>query len=69
MKIPDTDHAFLRPLPVRLAIVIFAFAWAAFEAWLGETVWALVFGCIAAYCAWALLPGFRKARARERNDG
>lgn len=69
MKLLDTDHAFFRPLPVRLGIVLFAFAWAAFEALLGETVWALAFFCIALYCAWALLLGYRKPSAGERKDG
>lgn len=69
MRLLDTGHDFFRPLWVRLAIVAVAFAWALFEASLGETVWALVFGGIASYCAWALLIGYRRPSAGERKDG
>ncbi len=69
MKILDTHHPFFRPFAVRLGIVVFAFAWAAFEASLGETLWALAFGCIASYCAWVLLFSYRKPPARDGNDG
>lgn len=69
MRILDTGHAFFRPLWVRLGIVFFAFAWAALEVSLGEIAWALVFGCIASYCAWTLLLGYREPPAGDGKDG
>lgn len=69
MKLLDTGHALFRPFWIRLGIVTFAFAWAAFEASMGETVWALVFGAIASYCAWTLLFSYRTSREKDARDG
>jgi O-antigen/teichoic acid export membrane protein len=69
MKILDAEHPFLRPLWVRIGIVIVTFAWAVLEASLGETMWALVFGAIGSYCAWALLLGYKAPIGKDGTDG
>ena len=48
----------LRPLPVRLAVVLAPAAWAGFEAWLGNTEWAVMVGAAAAWGVWTLLARF-----------
>jgi hypothetical protein len=69
MRILETDHPFFRPLWVRVAIVVVAFAWAAFEFSHGEDVWALVFGAIGSYCAWALLISYSKPEEKDGQNG
>lgn len=67
MKILDADHPAFRPLWVRLGIVVSALAWAAFEASQGEAVWALLFGAIGLYGAWALLIAYRPGRPEKQD--
>ncbi|GAA4531871.1 hypothetical protein GCM10023174_23980 [Chelativorans composti] len=69
MRILETEHPFFRPLWVRAAIVLVAFAWAAFEFSYGEVVWALVFGAIGSYCCWVLLISYRKPEGKDGQNG
>lgn len=52
MKILDPSHPFFRPLGVRVAITVFCFGWALFEAFSGATFWAIIFGAIGMMCAY-----------------
>lgn len=69
MKILDAGHPFYRPLWRRVAIVAVCFGWAAFEYSMGESVWALLFGAIGLYCAWALLVAYRPGEEGNGTDG
>lgn len=67
MKLFDMDHAWFRPLWVRILIIAVAAGWAAFEASMGETVWAVIFGAIAAYGVWSFFID-PEARRKRRGD-
>ena len=69
MKLLDASHPFFNPLWRRIAVVVFALGWAAFEYSLGETVWALFFGAIGLYCAWALLLAYEPAKDEQGKEG
>ena len=60
MKLLDASHPFFNPLWRRIAVVVFA---------LGETVWALFFGAIGLYCAWALLLAYEPAKDEQGKEG
>jgi hypothetical protein len=51
----DLLPSWLRPLPVRAALVGLVGAWGGFEAFLGNTIWAALFLGCAVYGAWELL--------------
>lgn len=55
MKFFDVDHPMLRPIWVRLAIVIICLGWAAIEFSAQNGFWGVLFGASGAYCLWALL--------------
>ena len=69
MRILDTEHPFFQPLWVRVAIVILAFTWAAFEFAMGEDLWALIFGAIGSFYTWALLINYRNSHEKGGRDG
>ncbi len=54
MKFLDTNHPMFRPLWVRALIVGGTAIWALFEVSLGNLLWALIFGALAAYAGWGL---------------
>lgn len=54
MKFLDPTDPFFRPRWRRWATVIVPAAWAVFEFVNGNTAWAIVFGLLAGYAAWAL---------------
>jgi hypothetical protein len=51
----DVLPGWLRPLPVRIALVGLVGGWGAFEAWLGNVVWAGLFLACGAYGVWELI--------------
>lgn len=51
----DSLPAWLRPLAVRIALLGVVGGWGAFEAWLGNSVWAALFLACAAYGVWELI--------------
>lgn len=53
MKLFDMHHSFFAPLWIRVAIVLVAAGWAAFEWRMGAPHWALLFAAIALYAAWS----------------
>lgn len=55
MSQPSSLPAFLRPLWVRLGIVVAVTVWGAFEFSLGNVVWALLFFVAAAWALWDLV--------------
>lgn len=66
----DRDSPFLRPLWRRIALVAFCVAWAVWEWWNGETMWAMIVGAIAAYGAWTFLIDYDSKRSPDpRRDG
>lgn len=67
MKLLDPGHAFFRPLWRRAAIVAACLGWALFELSLGETLWALAFGAVGAYCGWVLILAYKPPE--EEHDG
>ena len=69
MKLLDASHPFFRSLWRRVAIVAVSLGWAVFEYSLGETLWALLFAAIGAYCAWALLVAFPQDRRENGENG
>lgn len=62
MRLIDPAHPFLRPRWRRIALVAVAFAWAAMEVALGNTLWALLFAAIGGWLAWALILTFPEDR-------
>lgn len=69
MKILDQTHPFFQPLWRRLAITFVAFGWAGFEYSMGSTGWALFFGALGLYCAWALLIAFKPDNTENDRHG
>lgn len=61
-------HPAFRPLWRRLLIVGLAGGWAMFEFVMGNQLWALLFGAIAAYCAYEFLVVFDPANYEESDD-
>lgn len=55
----DTGHAALRPLWVRLLVVIVALGWGVFEMLTGAPFWGVIFLGFGAYAAWLLLVTYR----------
>lgn len=53
MKFFDLQHAFFNPLWRRLATVAVAGGWALFELATGSPGWAILFGALAIWCAYA----------------
>lgn len=49
------NYKILRPLWVRLLIVIFCFGWAFFEFCGNETMWAIIFVLMGIYGFWSLI--------------
>ncbi|PTV97515.1 hypothetical protein C8J27_101631 [Rhodobacter aestuarii] len=50
------DHPMFKPLVVRIAVVGFCFAWAAFEVVSTKSyMWAAIFAAAGAYAGWHLL--------------
>ena len=69
MRLFDMNHDWLRPLWVRVLIVVVAGGWGVFE-WINEQyVWAMIFLVRAGYAVWSffLAPGSRGEE--ERQDG
>ena len=52
-KFLDTSHPMFRPLWVRVLIVAICLGWAIFEIVGGSPLWAMIFGALGAYAAWA----------------
>lgn len=48
----DVQSPVLRPLWLRIAIVVFVFGWTVIEAVGGHLVWAAIFGAAGLYLAW-----------------
>jgi len=63
-KFLDTDHPMFRPLWVRALIVGGTGLWALFELYLGNALWFMIFGALAAYAGW----GFFVTYDRDRKD-
>lgn len=61
----DVDNPFFRPLWRRVVLVVFCAAWAAFELWHGQTMWALIFGGLGAYGAWIFLINYKPGPTEE----
>ncbi|MEK1929341.1 MAG: hypothetical protein AAAC47_06050 [Pararhizobium sp.] len=59
IKFIDPDHAFYRPLWVRLLIVAFCAVWTAFEFWQGENTWGMIFLAVSAYAGCVLIIFFK----------
>lgn len=60
----DRDHPFFRPLYRRVLVTLFCAAWAAWEFYNGERLWAYITMGLAAYSAWVFL--FTYDRDRDR---
>lgn len=43
MKLLDTNHAFFKPLWIRLLIIAVVAAWGTFEFWTGSPFWGVIF--------------------------
>lgn len=55
---PDLDHPWLRPLWVRVLIILFCFGWAAVEVTRGSPGWGVMFAGLGLYGAWTFFgPG------------
>lgn len=59
MKLIDAEHPFFRPAWRRVAVVAFCLGWALFELVTGSPGWAILFGAVGVYAAWALLVAYR----------
>jgi hypothetical protein len=57
-KFLDTDHAVLKPLWVRLAVVAVAAGWGLFEFATGSPFWGVLFLGLAAYAVWSFFFDF-----------
>jgi hypothetical protein len=58
MKFFDLRHPFFLPLWRRIATVAFTGLWAGVEFVMGSPGWAVMFGAIAAYCAYMFFIAF-----------
>jgi hypothetical protein len=52
-KFLDTDHPWLRPLWVRVLVVLLASGWAVLEFATGSPFWGMLFLGLGAYAAWS----------------
>lgn len=71
MKLFDMNHDWLRPLWVRVLIVVVAGGWGVFE-WINEQhVWAVIFLVMAGYAFWSffLAPGRQGEADRPDDNG
>jgi len=51
----DPDHPMFRSAAVRWITVLAPSGWAAFELWLGNPMWAILFGAAGGYAFWKLI--------------
>ena len=58
----DRDHPFFRPLYRRILVTLFCAAWAAWEIYNGEQLWAYITMGITAYSAWVFLLTYDRDR-------
>jgi hypothetical protein len=54
-KFLDPDHPWLRPLWVRILVVVLACGWAVLEFVTGSPLWAMIFLGLGGYAAWVFL--------------
>lgn len=64
----DLRHPFFAPLWKRLATVVVVGGWAMFELSTGKVAWAMIFGALAAYCAYEFFVVFDPANYEEEDD-
>jgi len=57
-----------RPLWIRSMIVGFTLAWAGFEAWNGNLIWAAVFGAAGLYCLYQFFIAFDPDGGEGRDE-
>lgn len=65
MKLFDFNDPFFKPFWLRLAVVVVAGAWGAFEFLNGETLWGTVFVGIACIAFWGLFVTFEPREKEE----
>jgi hypothetical protein len=51
----DPDHPMFRRVWVRWVTTLLPLAWGGFELWLGNPMWAILFGAAGAYAGWKLI--------------
>ncbi len=73
MQLIDPNHAFYRPLWLRILIVGLLIAWFGLELMVGASFWLVIVGALAVYCTWVLLIRFPQPKpaepvASERDD-
>ncbi len=54
----DLNHPFFRPLWRRVLVTAFCLGWAAFEAAMGNPVWAVITAAIGIYCGYGFFVTF-----------
>ncbi|MFT4149618.1 MAG: hypothetical protein QM656_05415 [Paracoccaceae bacterium] len=55
MQLIDPNHPFFRKPLARWATTLLPLAWAGFELWMGNPLWAAMFGAAGAYAGWVLI--------------
>ncbi|MEQ1953254.1 DUF3329 domain-containing protein [Mesorhizobium sp. CN2-181] len=61
----DRDHPWLRPLWLRVAIVVLCAIWSGIEFYTGEALWGTLAGGMAVYAAWMYVWTYPKPQEQQ----
>ena len=64
----DRDHPWLRPLWVRIAIVVVCAIWSGLEFYSGQAFWGTLAGGMAVYAAWMYLLNHPKPQDQPQKE-
>ena len=67
-KLLDLRHPFFAPLWKRVVTVVVIGGWTMFELSTGKIAWAMIFGALAAYCAYEFFVIFEADNYVEEDD-
>jgi len=67
-KLFDLRHPFFAPRATRVVTVAVAGGWGLFELSTGNVGWAVLFGAVAAYCAYEFFVVFDPANHKKPDD-
>ncbi|TCD16700.1 hypothetical protein [Oricola cellulosilytica] len=68
MAMLNIRHPIFLPLWPRVLVTTLTGSWALLELVMGNTLWALLFGVIALYCAYEFFVAFDPANYEDRDD-
>ncbi|MCQ0987264.1 DUF3329 domain-containing protein [Jiella marina] len=63
----DTSHSMFRPLWVRILLTVVVCGWGLFELSMNNTVWAILFLALGAWCVWELLITYKPGDDGKEN--